>query len=80
MEVGSRYYEQHTRQASASHAHFWRVFPVWGSVVKYTKPALTFEQQADQLLSRGLIARFLDSSLLETIGPYVDWHGLIDNW
>ena len=39
------------------HAHFWRVFLFWrGSGLKYTKPPLTFKQQADQLLTRGLLA------------------------
>ncbi len=50
---------QHTCQASgASQAQMWRVFycPDAGgeAVVKYAKPALSFEQQTDQLLQRGL--------------------------
>jgi hypothetical protein len=49
-------YFQHTCQASgASRAQMWRVFycnDCGGETdVKYTKPALSFEQQAEQLLS-----------------------------
>lgn len=31
-----------------------RVFPFLGAFMEYTKPALTFEQQADQLIGRGM--------------------------
>ena len=52
----SRYCSQHTRQASASQAHFWRVLLARRQLVKYTKRALTVDEQADRLLGRGLVA------------------------
>lgn len=52
------YYLQHTRQASTCFTGKPKCggFFFLGVCVKYAKPSLTFEQQADLLLSRGLIA------------------------
>lgn len=51
-------YAQHTRQASTCSAGKPKCggFFFLGVCVKYAKPSLTFEQQADLLLSRGLVA------------------------
>jgi abortive infection bacteriophage resistance protein len=50
----------------------WRVFVCRGSKVHYTKPALSYEQQAQRLLDRGLIASGKDElvSCLKKVNYY----------
>jgi hypothetical protein len=59
----------------------WRVFycrDCGGEAgVKYTKPALSFEQQADQLLNRGFQADA--TRLIETLSR-VSYYRLSDYW
>ena len=55
----------------------WRVFFFRESQVKYSKPALTFEQQADQLLKRGLQAE--RDRLIEVLGR-VSYYRLSAYW
>jgi len=56
-------WSHHTRRASAQARQNWRVF-VFGGVVIYDKPALSFEEQADQLIARGLVADRSTPSIL----------------
>ena len=70
MSCYSLYYAKHTRRASALHAYFGGFF--YGrNTMKYTKHPLTYEDQADLLISRNLIAdRDLLISYLSTVNYY----------
>jgi len=57
----------------------WWVFCWWEIAVKYTKPALSFDDQAQRLLDRNLIARN-KAELVKRLSIVVNYYRLSAYW
>ena len=78
MAYNARYsYKQHTYHASALQAHFGGFFFLRGKSMKYNKEPLSFKEQAELLISRGLHA---DSNTLIKCLESVNYYRLSAYW